>query len=238
MTSRFLAASRGMMFALALSIAGQAPAQAPAKAKAAPARGDAAKPDEPKPKLEKATFGGGCFWCQEAVFERIPGVKNVVSGYAGGHVARPSYEMVSTGLTGHAEVIQIDFDPAVVAFDDLLKVFWQSHDPTTLNRQGPDEGTQYRSIILYQNEEQKKAAQKSYETLTAAQVFPNPIVTQLVPLTRFYPAERHHQNYFRSHRNEEYCQTEIAPKVRNLQRVLESLKAKPKAKAEIAPPAP
>ena len=122
-------------------------------------------------KLEKATFGGGCFWCLEAVFERIPGVKSVVSGYAGGTVPRPTYEMVSSGLTGHAEVVQIAYDPEVVSFEKLLETFWECHDPTTLNRQGPDFGTQYRSIILYHNEAQKQAAQESYEVLTAAGVF-------------------------------------------------------------------
>jgi peptide-methionine (S)-S-oxide reductase len=175
-----------------------------------------AKGDEAKPKLERATFGGGCFWCLEAIFERIPGVKTVVSGYAGGNVPKPSYELVSSGLTGHAEVVQMIYDPEVVSYEKLLDVFWACHDPTTLNRQGPDFGTQYRSIILYHNEDQRKAALKSYRQLTDAGVFDDPIVTQLVPLRAFYPADRHHQDYYRKNRNSFYCQMEIAPKLRKL----------------------
>lgn len=184
---------------------------------------DTAKADETgksgKPRqvsLEKATFGGGCFWCMEAVFEHVKGVKSVVSGYAGGSVPRPYYELVGTGQTGHAEVVQVEYDSSVVTYDDLLKVFFTAHDPTTINRQGVDEGTEYRSIILYQNEEQKKAAQKMYEKLTRARAFPAPIVTQLVPLTRFYPAERYHQNYYRNHRFDPYCEEHITPKLEML----------------------
>jgi peptide-methionine (S)-S-oxide reductase len=176
----------------------------------------AKKADEAKVKLEKATFGGGCFWCLEAVYERIPGVKTAVSGYAGGTVPRPTYEMVSSGLTGHAEVVQLVYDPEVVPYEKLLKVFWACHDPTTLNRQGPDFGTQYRSVIFYHNEDQKKAALKSYKQLTDAGVFADPIVTQLEPLRAFFPAERYHQDYFRKNRNAEYCQMEIVPKLRKL----------------------
>jgi peptide-methionine (S)-S-oxide reductase len=177
---------------------------------------DSEKAKGSKAKLEKATFGGGCFWCLEAVFERIPGVKSVVSGYAGGNVARPSYELVCTGLTGHAEVVQIEFDPEVVSFDKLLEVFWVCHDPTTLNRQGPDMGTQYRSIILFHNQEQQVAARKSYDKITAAHVYADPIVTELVPLRAFYPAEAHHQDFYRKHRSYPYCQMEIAPKLMKL----------------------
>ena len=136
----------------------------------------------------------------EAVFERIPGVKSVVSGYAGGHVPNPTYEMVCTGLTGHAEVIQIEYDPAVVSYEKLLNIFWVAHDPTTLNRQEDDFGPNYRSIILYHNDEQKEAAEKSYKDLTRRRVFRSPIVTELVPLTEFYPAEAYHQDYYRNHR--------------------------------------
>jgi len=174
------------------------------------------KTESTKGKTEKATFGGGCFWCFEAIFERIKGVKTVVSGYSGGNVPRPSYELVSTGLTGHAEVVQIEYDPAVVSFDKLLEVFWLSHDPTTKDRQGPDFGTQYRSIILYHNEAQKKAAEKSYNELTGANVFPAPIVTELVPFRAFYPADRHHQDYYRRNRSAAYCQVYIVPKLKKL----------------------
>lgn len=167
-------------------------------------------------RLEKATFGGGCFWCMEAVYEGIPGVKSVVSGYAGGIDPRPVYEVVSTGITGHAEVVQVIYDPDVVSYKKLLDIFWKSHDPTTLNRQGPDEGTQYRSIILYHSDEQRKEAMESYKKITAARVFADPIVTELVPLKKFFPAERHHQDYYRKHRNAEYSQIYIAPKLQNL----------------------
>ncbi len=187
------------------------------KAKATPEAPGAEKEKKAEPpRLEVATFGGGCFWCLEAFFERIKGVKSVVSGFAGGKTARPTYEMVCTGLTGHAEVVQIEFDPSVVTFDDLLDIFWICHDPTTLNRQGPDEGTQYRSIILYHDEAQKKAAYKSYEKATAARMYPNPIVTELVPFTRFYSADRHHQDYFRKNPSASYCQIVIAPKLLEL----------------------
>jgi peptide-methionine (S)-S-oxide reductase len=218
MTSRSLAAS--FAIALVLGLAGGASGddqpgadQAQPKGKA---EADAEKSDATKGKTEKATFGGGCFWCFEAIFERIKGVKTVVSGYAGGNVPRPSYELVSTGLTGHAEVVQIEYDPAVVTFDKLLEVFWMSHDPTTPNRQGPDFGTQYRSIILYHNDAQKLAAQKSFNELTAANVFPSPIVTELVPYRAFYAADRHHQDYYRKNRNAAYCQIYIVPKLKKL----------------------
>jgi peptide-methionine (S)-S-oxide reductase len=238
MTLRSLAAS--LAIALLIGPMGDAPARAQAKDKAGDPPGagkadetkskskseagdgkenpddKAKKSDETKVKLEKATFGGGCFWCLEAVYERIPGVKRAVSGYAGGTVPRPSYEMVSSGLTGHAEVVQLDYDPEVVPYEKLLKVFWACHDPTTLNRQGPDFGTQYRSIIFYHNEDQKKAALKSYKQLTDAGAFADPIVTQLEPLRAFYPAERYHQDYYRRNRNAEYCQMEIVPKLRKL----------------------
>ena len=172
-------------------------------------------------KLAKATFGGGCFWCMEACFERIVGVKNVVSGYAGGTTKKPYYELVCTGATGHAEVVQITYDPEVVTYEQLLDVFWRAHDPTSLNQQGPDIGTQYRSIILYHDEDQRKAAQKSYETLTNTGAFAGPIVTQLVPLQVFYPAEKHHQDYFRRNRNAAYCQMTIAPKLQHLKQELQ-----------------
>jgi len=163
---------------------------------------------------QTATFGGGCFWCAEAVFQRIPGVKSVVSGFAGGTTENPTYPDVCTGATGHAEVIQIKFDPAVISYDKLLEIFWEAHDPTTLNRQGADRGTQYRSIILYADEAQKKAAEKS--KAQAAPHFSSPIVTQIVPLTKFYPAEEHHQNYYNLHTDQGYCQVVIGPKLHKL----------------------
>ncbi|MFO0889038.1 MAG: peptide-methionine (S)-S-oxide reductase MsrA [Isosphaeraceae bacterium] len=182
----------------------------------------------PKP-LERATFGGGCFWCTEAYFERIPGVTNVVSGYSGGHVPNPTYEMVCTGLTGHAEVIQIEYDPNVLSFDKLLKHFWTAHDPTTLNSQGPDFGTQYRSIILYHSDEQKEEAKKQYRELMAKRGRKSPIVTELVPFQAFYPADAYHQDYYRNHPDAAYSQTYIEPKVR---KVLQKLRAEEKAKAK------
>jgi peptide-methionine (S)-S-oxide reductase len=161
--------------------------------------------------FERATFGGGCFWCLEALFQTIDGVKSVTSGFAGGTVANPSYEQVCTGTTGHAEVIQVEYDPAKISYEKLLNYFWQAHDPTTLNRQGDDVGTQYRSVILCHNEAQKLAAEKS--KTAAAHLYQNPIVTQIVPLTQFYRAEDYHQNYFRNHRQAPYCRLVIRPKL-------------------------
>jgi peptide-methionine (S)-S-oxide reductase len=165
-------------------------------------------------KLETATFGGGCFWCGEAVFQRVPGVKSVVSGFAGGTTPNPSYEQVCTGDTGHAEVIQIKFDPAVISYQKILEVFFEEHDPTTLNRQGADAGTQYRSIILYANDDQKKIAEQA--KADAAKQHTQPIVTQIVPLTAFYPAEDYHQNYYNLNKTQGYCQFVIRPKLRKL----------------------
>jgi peptide-methionine (S)-S-oxide reductase len=165
--------------------------------------------------LETATIGGGCFWCAEAVFQRIHGVKSVTSGFAGGTVPNPSYEQVCTGKTGHAEVIQLTFDPAVLSYDKLLEIFWEAHDPTTLNRQGNDEGTQYRSIILYANDAQKKAAEDS--KARAAKRFKDPIVTEIVPLKAFYSAEDYHQDYYNLNKNKNgYCQFVITPKLKKL----------------------
>jgi peptide-methionine (S)-S-oxide reductase len=219
MTTRSVAALLAVSLAVGVAFLMAAGAQtqdtaSPATSKAdTPAKTDKAKS---KAKLEKATFASGCFWCGEAVFERIPGVKNVVSGYTGGFVPNPSYEAVSSGETGHAEAFQIDFDPSVVSYDDLLKVFWASHDPTTPNQQGPDFGTQYRSAIFYHSEEQKTAAQKSFQALAEKGAFFAPIVTQLVPATAFYPAEEYHQNYYRKHPGASYCQMFIVPKLKKL----------------------
>ena len=167
---------------------------------------------------ELATFGGGCFWCTEAIFQRLPGVRSVASGYAGGKTENPTYEEVCGGRTGHAEVIQVEFEPAKTSFANLLEVFWHAHDPTTLNRQGADVGTQYRSIILYTSEEQKKVAEKS--KLAAAPQFKDPIVTEIVPLKKFYKAEGYHQNYFNNNPSAPYCSFVIRPK---LDKVLKQL---------------
>jgi peptide-methionine (S)-S-oxide reductase len=166
------------------------------------------------PLMEKATFGAGCFWCVEAVFERLDGVISVTSGYAGGTTPNPTYEDVCTGRTGHAEVAQITFDPSKITFDQLLKVFWESHDPTSLNRQGTDIGTQYRSVIFYHNDEQKAAAEKS--RASAQKEFDNSIVTQIQPLKVFYAAENYHQDYYRNNQNAPYCTLVIRPKLKKL----------------------
>jgi peptide-methionine (S)-S-oxide reductase len=165
---------------------------------------------------EIATFGGGCFWCLEAVFEMVRGVRSVVSGYAGGSVPDPDYQAVCTGRTGHAEVIQITFDPTVVTYSQLLELFFAFHDPTTLNRQGPDVGTQYRSVIYYHSDEQKQSAERVIAELTAAGTFPRPIVTELAPLPTFYQAEDYHQGYYRDNPNQGYCVAMIGPKVAKL----------------------
>ncbi|HSH46753.1 MAG TPA: peptide-methionine (S)-S-oxide reductase MsrA [Longimicrobiales bacterium] len=165
---------------------------------------------------EHATLGGGCFWCLETVFERLRGVVSVESGYAGGHVKDPTYRQVCSGTTGHAEVVRVEYDPEVVPYRSLLEVFFGTHDPTTLNRQGPDTGTQYRSIILYENEAQRDAAAAMIEELTAEGTFDDSIVTQLEPLDHFWPAEEEHRQYYRNHPEQAYCQAVIAPKVTKL----------------------
>ncbi len=162
---------------------------------------------------ELATFGGGCFWCLEAAYTELEGIERVVSGYAGGHVANPSYEQVCDERTGHAEVVQIAYDPAVITFSDLLDVFFVIHDPTTPNRQGHDIGTQYRSIVLYHNEEQKAATEQKIASLTEQKLWNAPIVTRVEPLEIFYPAEAYHQDYFKKHPGQPYCQAVVAPKV-------------------------
>lgn len=179
-------------------------------------------------KYELATFGGGCFWCMEAVYERLPGVISVTSGYAGGHTEHPTYQEVGSGNTGHAEVTQIQFDPARISYAKLLEVFWQAHDPTTLNRQGADEGTQYRSIILYHDEKQKLIAEKS--KLAAQKDFHHPIVTEITQLKKFYQAEDYHQAYYDHHSNQPYSQVVIAPKLEKLEhkKVIEPTPQTPK----------
>jgi methionine-S-sulfoxide reductase len=167
---------------------------------------------------EKATFGSGCFWCTEAVFQQLRGVKSVTSGYSGGDVENPSYEHVCTGRTGHAEVVQVAYDPAQITFADLLKVFWQTHDPTTLNRQGHDVGTQYRSAVFYHDEYQRQIAEQYKQQLDATGTFGAPIVTEITPLKNFFPAENYHQDYFRSNPAQSYCAFVIRPKVEKFQK--------------------
>ncbi len=164
-------------------------------------------------RLEVATLAGGCFWCLEAVFNDLQGVESVVSGYSGGHVPHPTYEQVCDDTTGHAEVVQIPFDPAVISYRDLLQVFFTVHDPTTLNRQGPDAGTQYRSAIFYHSPDQKATAEQVIRELTEAGVWSDPIVTEVTPFEAFYPAEDYHQRYFERNPNQPYCRMVVAPKV-------------------------
>jgi peptide-methionine (S)-S-oxide reductase len=167
---------------------------------------------------EMAVLGGGCFWCLEAVFEQLRGVERVESGYTGGNRPDPSYEQVCSGRTGHAEAVQVSFDPAVVSYRELLEVFFATHDPTTLNRQGPDVGTQYRSAIFYQTPEQRQTAEALIAELNAQKIWDNPIATEVVPLEQFYPAGAYHQGYFRNHPNQGYCQVMITPKVAKLRK--------------------
>jgi peptide-methionine (S)-S-oxide reductase len=166
--------------------------------------------------LETATLGAGCFWCVEAIFQNLKGVHRIVSGYAGGTVENPTYKQVCSGKTGHAEVVQITFDPTIISFEELLYVFWRTHDPTTLNQQGADVGTQYRSVILYHTEQQKTIAEKSKRETDASGLWPSPIVTEIAPLRQFYPAEEYHQNFYRLNPSQPYCRVVIDPKVRKL----------------------
>lgn len=169
--------------------------------------------------LDTATFGEGCFWCTESFFLELKGVKKVVSGYSGGHVANPSYEQVCSGTTGHAEVSNIIYDPSEISYDKLLEAFWGSHDPTTLNRQGNDIGPQYRSVIFYHNEMQKGKAEKYKQKLTEAGAFRSPIVTLIEPLEHFYPADKSHQDYYANNPNKPYCQIVIRPKLEKFRKV-------------------
>mgnify|MGYP001321345506 FL=1 len=170
-------------------------------------------------KLAIATFGGGCFWCTEAVFQRVKGVEKVVSGYAGGKVKNPTYKEVTSGLTGHAEVIQITYNPALITYPELLEIFWGTHDPTTLNRQGADVGTQYRSVIFYHSAEQKELASAYKHKLEASGAFDRPIVTEISQAGDFYPAEDYHQNYFNMNGNAPYCTYVIQPKLEKFKKV-------------------
>ena len=174
-------------------------------------------------KVDTAVFGGGCFWCTEAVFDELRGVQSVVSGYAGGSTENPTYEQVCMGTTGHAEVIKIDFDPTQVSFRDLMTVFFATHDPTTLNRQGNDVGTQYRSAILYADERQRAEAAAFIKELDEAKTFKNSIVTTLEPLTEFYPAEDYHQKFYANNPYQSYCQSMIPPKLSKLHKQFSAL---------------
>lgn len=169
--------------------------------------------------METATFGSGCFWCTEAVYQQLNGVRSVVSGYSGGPVENPTYQDVSTGRTGHAEVVQIEFNPEVISYEEILKVFFDTHDPTTLNRQGNDVGTQYRSIILYHNNEQREIAERMKAELEESGKWKNPIVTEIVPFEIFYRAEDYHQDYYRDNPNAGYCRLVIRPKLDKFEKV-------------------
>jgi peptide-methionine (S)-S-oxide reductase len=169
--------------------------------------------------LQLATFGAGCFWCVDAIFRRLAGVVIVVSGYSGGFVDNPSYQDVCTGKTGHAEVTQITYDPSLVSYEQLLEVFWKTHDPTTRNRQGNDIGTQYRSVIFYHNSEQKRLATEYKAKLDAAGIWKKPIVTEIVPFGKFWPAEDYHQNYYEKNPDKSYCRVVIMPKIEKFRQV-------------------
>lgn len=174
---------------------------------------------QPIPSPQTATLGGGCFWCLEAVYNELQGVEKVVSGYAGGKIPNPSYKLVCTGLTGHAEVVQVTFDPNVVSFQDLLRVFFTIHDPTTLNRQGADVGTQYRSVIFYHDDGQKQDAEAVMAEIAKENIWRDRIVTELTPAGKFYPAEDYHQEYYANNASQPYCQVVIAPKLNKFRKL-------------------
>jgi peptide-methionine (S)-S-oxide reductase len=191
-----------------------------------------ARPTSSNAKLEKATFGSGCFWCTEAVFQNLRGVESVVSGYSNGDVENPTYEDVCTGRTGYAEVIQVTYDPAVIKFEDLLKVFWQTHDPTTPNQQGHDVGTQYRSGVFYHTDDQRKIAEQYKQQLDASKTFTRPIVTEITAIKNFYPAEKYHQNYFNANPAQSYCQFVIRPKVEKFNKEFKALLKDPASESK------
>lgn len=171
--------------------------------------------------MEKATFGSGCFWCSEAIFRRLKGVHSVESGYSGGTVDNPTYEQVCAGETGHAEVVQVEYDPTTISYEELLEVFWKTHDPTTLNRQGNDVGTQYRSVVFFHNEEQSQLAHAYKNKLEEANIWPDPIVTEISPLVNYYSAGDYHDDYFGKNGNQPYCAFVVAPKVEKFKKVFE-----------------
>jgi len=195
-----------------------------------PESASALESDKVPENMARATFGAGCFWCTEAVFQQLKGVHSVVSGYSGGTVKNPTYRQVCTGKTGHAEAVQITYDPKVISYPDLLEVFWQTHDPTTLNRQGADVGTQYRSVIFWHTEEQKRLAESYKEKLNKAGAFKNPIVTEISPFKEFYRAEDYHQNYYLQNGRQPYCQAIIRPKVEKVRKVFHDRLKGPEAK--------
>lgn len=178
--------------------------------------------DDTSVKTDTATFGTGCFWCTEAIFQQLDGVLKVTSGYSGGHVAKPTYQQVTTGTTGHAEVVQIVYDPQKLSFDELLEVFWQTHDPTTLNRQGNDEGPQYRSVVFYHDAEQKLKAEKYKAELDKSGAWDKPIVTEIAPYKEFYVAENYHQDYYNNNGSAPYCYYVIRPKLEKFQKVFKN----------------
>lgn len=169
--------------------------------------------------LEKATLGGGCFWCTEAVYRQVKGVTGVIPGYSGGHVKNPAYREVTTGRTGHAEVVQVTFNPDEVSYEKILQVFFMTHDPTTLNRQGNDIGTQYRSVVFFHSKEQEQTARKVISRLEESGIYPGPVVTEVVPFDAFYVAEDYHHNYFERNKNQPYCQFIIAPKLEKFKKI-------------------
>lgn len=166
--------------------------------------------------MEKATLAGGCFWCTEAIFKRLKGVTQVTSGYAGGSIQNPTYHQVSSGITNHAEAIQIEFDPSIISFEKILKIFWATHNPTTVNRQGNDVGTQYRSVIFYHSDKQKQLAESSKKTMEVSGEYKDKVVTEILPFTNFYKAEDYHQNYYDNNKNAPYCSLVIDPKIQKL----------------------
>ena len=192
--------------------------------------------DQKKSENELAVFGGGCFWCMEAVFERVWGVHSVVSGYSGGHFPNPTYQQVLTDQTGHAEVIQIQYDPAVVSYEELLRIFFKSHDPTSLNAQGPDHGTRYRSVIFYRNEQEKQAIENVLEEFKKKRTFRGRIVTEVSPQKVFYQAEEYHQDYFEKHPNAPYCEINIRPKIGKFERGFKDNSKVQKEKQQKLPP--
>jgi len=206
------------LFVLMLAACGEKPQPKEVPLPMAPQQ----EPKTPPPasgKVEVATLGAGCFWCVEAVYQELKGVISVESGYTGGKKENPTYEEVCTGETGHAEVCQIKFDPALLSFKDVLQVFWKVHDPTTLNRQGNDHGTQYRSVVFYHSEEQKALAEKYKSELDASGAWSKPLVTEISPIGKYWKAEEYHQNYFRTHPNQGYCAFVIAPKMEKFRKV-------------------
>lgn len=176
--------------------------------------------------MDTITFGSGCFWCTEAIFQQVKGVEQVTSGYSGGHVVNPTYEQICEKNTGHAEVCQLVYDPAVVTFESLLEIFWQTHDPTTLNRQGNDVGPQYRSVIFYHNDQQRQKSEEYKQALDASGAFPRPIVTTVEPFKNFYKAEEYHQNYYRNNPNQAYCYFVIRPKMEKFEKVFKDRQKK------------